>query len=207
MNKKNKILLWIGIVLIVGLIIFTVVFGIYQKEHRKAEAIQDFNEKKEAIFSESDQIEQDTMKARKFIEDHLPFELNYLVVEQEMKTTASGEQLTLYYVEEALLNGDVQTWLSYFSPSAIEKMMSQLNEVTLEGRSQELLEYMNRMTRGGKLTSLSSYETNNDIYAVLQYSDGVEVELPLEFVSVEDDDMLINTDVLQLIKQIEKASS
>lgn len=207
MNLNKKALLIVGAICILVIVILIVALGYYHTQQKKLDDMAHFDQLKKSLKEESKLVEADNMKSRKFIEDHFPYELHFLEVEQEVNTSATGEEIALYYLEQSLLNDDVETWLSYFSPLASEQMMNELTEGTLEGRMDEIVGYMREITRGEKFIGLSNFKSEDKIYAVFKYSDGLEIEIPLEFKRMDDKDVLINTDILVLIDKIKSGSS
>lgn len=186
-------------------VLFSVIlFGVYQRTLKKNEEIEDFNNERALILEQSAAAKTNTLKSQIFIEDHLPFKLNNIIISQEINSNASGEEHTLYQLEETLLNQDVDGWLSYFSSGAITNMMNQIESVKLNDRIAELSIYLRHITRGDLFLSLASYEFNGEIYVVFQYTDGLEVEMPLSFTKIEGNDMLIDTDIMEIIDKVEQ---
>ena len=201
-NINKKAIIILGVIFLFIIIVLSITVGYYKEKQHKEDDMNRFNKQKAELSSEFVQIDGDTKKALEFIHAHLPYEPNFLDIDQKIDISASGEEIALYYLEQSLLSNDTDTWFSFFSSAAIEKMMGQIDEATLDGRLKEISKVMDKLSRGGRLKSISSYDSQDIIYAVFHYSDDITVDVPIDFMKIEDNDILIDTDPLWIIEQI-----
>jgi len=202
-NYKRQFL--IGGILLLVLIIGIVSYGAYLKEKKIQQSLIEFDEQRPIVMEKSQNAKDDFQKALTFIQNHLPVEIvGYDSYSTPLTIDASPEESTTYFLEQALLNNDISQWIGYFTNEASSSVMNQLQGETLEERQQELQGYMDRMTRGSTLTKLSGYELDDQYYILFLYEDGEEVEVPIEFNVLEEDEVIVSTNVLKIIEKIEK---
>jgi len=210
-RKISQRFIILGIIASLIIIIFiTRTLNSYGEKVKKAEYINQFEEKKELVKVQIQNSKEDLKKIDDFIQSHLPEEI-YYHYHAPHKTDVEEDVLIVSLLEESLKEENVDEWLSVFSFDATRKLINTLNGKELNEREEELLEYLKRMSRYGKLESLSSFKEKGRQYTLnFIYSDGIEVEMPLEFETIQTSDgteMYINNDVLKMIEKIERGQS
>lgn len=208
-NIIKKRLLVVSIIVLLFLILSSILWGMYSKEQQRVKEQESFNQKKEDVLQKSISAEEDAMKMHNFIYNHLPFEMNNLVVGVQMDIDAELEEIPLIYLEKALIDRDANTMIGLFSTKVVNELMAHITGITLEERSNELAEYIDQITRGGLLTNITSYKDNHSTTLVLQYSDNINIKIPLTFHKIsgdEGDELLIDISILSIIEKITEVS-
>lgn len=211
-SKRQLVL---GFTVIFCILLSIVFIGLHVEKQQKKEYIAQQEEKKEIINKQTQIARKDWDKINTFIINHLPEkEGAFFHYNVAMKMDIEPEYLITYSLEEALKEENVDQWLASFTSDATRDMLNSLKAERLNDRVTEIQTYLKRMSRDGKLETITCFEEKGNQYNLLfSYSDNIEVKVPISFAKMQSTDikgkyeLIINTNVLSMIEQIEKVSS